>query len=479
MQLPALPKAATLVRFAGYPAFFLAALIIFGYVTFPFDRLALNIITQVEANLGVDVELEGFEPSWGTGVHIDKLSVTMPSRNKDDPPQTYVVTNVNARAGLFALLGRSLSVSLDAELAGGEIEAHYAEDTGGVKLSIEASGVRLDDFAALQALTGVPVKGGVVAKLDVELPEKKLKNAKGRLEMTIVEGMVGDKGAHIKAGLTGSLAYLASEGIEMEKGLSLGRFSAVFDIKDGRATAEEFEAAGGDAEGSYAGFIMLRDRLGSSTLAGYVKFKVSEDYLKESRKFTMLMGSPSLTRATRSDGYYGFNVRGTLSNPQFLPAKTEGAGAGAAARRPGAGPKGPRPGISVTPGMDGAEPGEPVMGRPPVARPGMGVGAGAAGAGLEVGAGGVPGPGAGMAGALEGAGAPPGPGAGKFGASVADDGSGSTGSVGYVKGSGPPSPGMGAHTAAPTGDLSVPVVIPAAPSGGSDDDDDSDGDGGT
>jgi len=356
VSMPKLDRA-TLLRFAGYPAFFFAALIIFGYVTFPFDRLALNVIDQLERSLDVDVEMEGFSPSWGTGVTIDKLSVTMPSRSKTDPPQTYVVTNVHARAGLFALLGRRLSVSVSADVAGGEVEAHYSESTSGIELQLEASGVRLEEFAALVALTGVPVKGSAMAHLDLELPEKKVKNAKGRLELTIVDGQVGEKGARIKAGLTGSLAYMAAEGIEMEKGLALGRFAANFDIKDGRATAEEFDASGGDAEGNFAGFILLRDHLGASALTGYVKFKVSDDYLRDSRKFSMLMGSPSLTRATRADGFYGFNVRGTLSNPQFLPAKTEGAamaGAGSAAtRKPGMGPRpgmGAKPGVSIAPG---------------------------------------------------------------------------------------------------------------------------------
>ncbi|MBW2526432.1 MAG: type II secretion system protein GspN [Deltaproteobacteria bacterium] len=343
---------ARLIRFAklaSYPLFYLACLVIFGYLCFPFDRLKTRIVAEFDrmqqaerqrspGKAAMKLELGELDSYWLSGVEVRQARLiippdTSPKRSsklqlggKDDgPPKPSIieVDRAHARVRLLPLLVGSVRIDFGMTAFGGEVygTVPYGAESG-VEVTIED--LQLGEMQPLQALTGLPVLGKLSGELSLTPKDGKFAKANGKLALKIERIVIGDG----KATLQG-VALPAAR---------VGDLSISADAKDGAIKIDEISAAGPDFELSGDGRIRIRERWNRSRADINLKFRFTDSYRDKDDTTRSLLGKPgskmpaalefdpNVKRAKTPDGFYGWHVHGTLDNLKFDPQGTKAPG---------------------------------------------------------------------------------------------------------------------------------------------------------
>jgi type II secretion system protein N len=344
-----------IARWAAYPAFYLFALALFGYLTFPYDQLKGRLISEFdrmqersrrrpgETPMRLEIaELDGY---WLTGVEVTGARLIIPpsqkkSRmggmgmlagggdDKPDKPSVLAIDEASVRVHILPLLIGNVFVSFDIAAFGGEIEGSMPVGTSG-DVEAELTGVQLSDLTPLRAmLEGLPIMGVLGGELSLSPKEDKFAKADGRLELRIDDVVVADgktevMGVKLPAAQIGSIVLEAT-------------------AKDGVLTIDEMTANGRDLELVGEGKIKLHESWDRSQADIYIKFKFSDAYKDKSDATKSLLGDASgkikpileldprspFRRAKTDDGYYRFHLSGPLANLVPRPAGKDGAAPG-------------------------------------------------------------------------------------------------------------------------------------------------------
>src|SRR5262249_43417797 len=274
------------------------------YTFFPWDRLADVLMAQAEQRAGVQVDLVGFGPSYGTGVTADSITIHVKPQPGEKEETTYELSDVSARISLLSLLRGDYKVSFAGDLLGGHVEGSFVQGSGNQK-SLEASieGLELAQITLLKTYAGLPVFGKLSGDVSLDIPAKGVRGASGNVDLRIDDGKIGEKGA--KLGASGPKTPGYDQSITLEEGAKLGTFSCKVDIDNGKGTIKEFAATNGEIEGSLEGTISLRDRLPTSILSGVLKFRFDEAYVDRSG-MKLYLTAPALAQAKTDDGWFAF-----------------------------------------------------------------------------------------------------------------------------------------------------------------------------
>ncbi len=337
------PRLKKVLRWIGYPTFYVFALLVFGYFTFPYERVRDRIVAEYNAQRqpdGYRLEIEELDGYWLSGVRVENATLVPPAPPKKDgdgadagapKPRTIEIDEAHARASILSYIFGTLDVSFGAMIAEGNIEGSYAEGSDGQKIVAELEAVDVGGLPYVSDVVGgLPLSGEVTGKIDLTLPESKFAEASGAIELSIFELNVGDGKTKIKDAPLPALPRLRAGDLTFE-----------LTAEEGRVQVKKLEAKGPDLELIADGKIRLRDPLDTSLAELNVRFKFTEAYKTKNDITKGLFGKqglfdldPKVKRAKRPDGFYGWRMTGPLGNMSFQPSRMSSKRAGAARRPP-------------------------------------------------------------------------------------------------------------------------------------------------
>lgn len=328
----------------GYPFLYLLLLTLFARCTFPYERVRDRLVSEFnvkQASAGMRIEINEMSGYWLSGIEAEGVKVTRtsaaasptpapgPDATEEQKPHVTLIDHVYGSISLLRLLFGTTAGSFGMEMQSGEIEGNFSSSSEKQSLELELSKVNVGDLPMLSDLAGLPLKGTVDGKVEVELPEQKAAKAEGKIELNMTGISAGDGKAKI-------LKVIALPE------LKVGNVKLNATITDGRVKIDSMSAKGQDFEMALDGSIRLRDPLPLSMLDMGLEFRFLDSYKNKNDITRGLFGTPGaavpglfemdpkVQRSKREDGFYGWRVVGSIDKPLFEPSQA-GARAGAKA----------------------------------------------------------------------------------------------------------------------------------------------------
>lgn len=339
-------KVLKVLKWSAYPAFYFLCLLLFGVLTFPFDRLKDRLLAEIgkqsKGKSAPVVTIDKMDSYWLTGVEMEGVKIRLPADEAPaaskgfggmggfgmppaPPPKDSVIEiqEAHARARLLPLIIGRVQLDFWASVFGGEVEGTAPAGAAKGDVELKVSDVSLGAVQPLQNLLGIPIDGKVNGEVSLSPTDGKFNKASGKLELSI-KGIVVSDGKTKIQGLIAIPAAKVDEIVisgEAEKGV----------LKIGKLTAN-----GPDLELDGEGKINLREPWAESSVDLYIKFRFTDAYRGKSDTTKMILGEPGSTstplietqvaklkKAKRPDGFYGFHVHGKLKRLDFTPSATE------------------------------------------------------------------------------------------------------------------------------------------------------------
>lgn len=330
------------LKWSAYPIFYFFCLLLFGVMTFPFDRLKDRLLAEIgkqsKGKSAPVITIDKMDSYWISGVEVEGIKVRLPADETPaargagaygmpaPPPAKDSVIDVkeaHARARFLPLLIGRVQLDFWASVFGGEVEGSAPLGTTKGDVDLTVTDVMLSEVDPLQNLLGVPIEGRVNGTLSLSPTDGKFNKASGKLELSIKNIAVSDGKTKIQGLLaipTAKIDELAIAG-EAEKGV----------LKITKLTA-----GGPDLELDGEGKINVREPWMESSLDLYIKFRFTDAYRGKDSTTKSILGEPGSTstpliemqvaklkKAKRPDGFYGFHVHGKLKRLDFTPSATE------------------------------------------------------------------------------------------------------------------------------------------------------------
>jgi type II secretion system protein N len=294
-----------ILKWVGYPIFFLLCFVFFAYRTFPYDRLGDRLIQEAQAR-GYELEIIDLTNSGLTGLTFENLRVTLPSEGEDTPPVDVVFDELTVSTSLFSLMSDTKTYSFDAELAGGEVEGELALGIDNMEVDAEFDDIDLEALPILRKFTKVPLAGVLNGEITLAMPSE-VAESTGDVEITIEGLHVGDGESKLEIPGWG--------GLTLDKA-DAGNLELVVVIEEGSAEIERATSHGEDLELDVLGRVGLRRPLGRSELNLMFRVKIQDAYKSRSAKVaTMLeLASSGLEAAQTTDGAIQYIVAGSFAS---------------------------------------------------------------------------------------------------------------------------------------------------------------------
>ncbi|HEV8247064.1 MAG TPA: type II secretion system protein GspN [Polyangiaceae bacterium] len=332
------PQLKRVLIWLGYAAGYLFALLLFAYLTFPYDRLKERIVGEFNAHQTgpnpTRLELDELKSYWFSGIKAEGVRLISPSppptdpSKKPDKPKVMSIDSAHARLSLLSLLIGHHVITFGADAFGGNVSGEIADSDVERNVEVDLDEVDLAQVPLVADVIGLPASGKLSGSIQLTTPEARLGKGEGKLSLKIAGLGVGDGKAKIKD-------MIAPPRIDA------GELVLDAEVKGGQLKITQFSATGPDLEFSADGTVRLRDQPDLSSLSLSAKFKFTDHYANKNEVTKGLLGSegapglfdldPKNRRAKQADGFYGWRVSGTLSKPSFTP---HGGGEASTPRRP-------------------------------------------------------------------------------------------------------------------------------------------------
>ena len=378
--------------YVAYSAFFLVALLLFAYWTFPYERVRDRIVADFEKQQRVppggarqSLSIGKLEPSWLTGVVLKDVSLTSTPQDPTKPSSILHADEIKLRVSFGTMLSENKDVTFSAAALGGTLSgsvthvktvnptpakaADKDKDTGPKfdrVVKMELADLALNELAPLRDAVGAGLSGTLRGTIDLTLGESRLDKANGTIALEIENfGLPGENDAeaveackapsapkpcetrrvHFK--VPALKAFFGKDEIALPP-IAIGNMPIQVTIKNGVARVEKMSAGGKDLEVNLDGQVMLRELLADSDANLGLRFKFNDSYKKKNPAaegvLLLLDNEPKLKAGKRPDGFYGLRLVGLLGGSlQVLP----NAGGPGSMGAMGAG--GPRPAFPMSP----------------------------------------------------------------------------------------------------------------------------------
>jgi type II secretion system protein N len=340
----------TVLKWIAYPLFYLFCLALFGYLTFPFDRLKDRLIAEFDHSqtkrgqpAAQRLEIDEVSSYWFTGVEATGVRlIFLPDESSGrpmgleaalgktaEPPKATVlaIDEAHARVRILPLLIGRVKIDFEATAFGGTVEGTVPVGASSGPVEVEAENIDLGLIEPLVGLIGLPIKGLAKGKLELTASEGKFNKANGVLDLTLTGVSIGDGKTKFKGQIAPPEAKLGDVSVTAEA------TSGVLKITQLTATGPDIELVGD-------GKVTVREPWNDSSSDMYIRFKFSDSYRDKNDDTRSLLGTPGSTmpalievvepkvkRAKRSDGFYGFHMHGPLKKLRFDPTTADGGGA--------------------------------------------------------------------------------------------------------------------------------------------------------
>ena len=330
-----------LAVFSGYGLWFIGLYILLTWVTFPWSRIEDQaVVAASEAGWALEVEDVGsaFFGVWtegltlkpaapqednpnssssgllgvlvGDGITLDYARVHIPMTRLIPAGLMLRTARADGRLSIGSLLDSAGQIDLAAQFWDGEFALGIQSEPESMRIEIDAADISLEDYALRLGFISADPQGTLRSKGTIVWNREDPKKSSGGLDLfldsLIIPGLP----------IVGDVAFSKSEGhIKLSRGRA--------EIRDTSLEADELQAV---AEG----FITLSKNIERSRLSLKLRFKVRDDL--DPLVNGAMMGS---TRHKDKNGWYHYQVSGTLAKPRFRPSA-------AAARRGKRSPAKPR-----------------------------------------------------------------------------------------------------------------------------------------
>lgn len=347
----------SIAKWVVYPLFYLFCLALFGYLTFPYNRLKDRLIAEFERAqskrgqpTGQRLEIDDLSSYWFTGVEASGVRLIIPPEEaskggfdaasmakaalatmgapQEAPKDTVIaIDKVEARLRILPLLIGRTKVAFWASAFGGKLDGIVPIGASSGPVELELADIDMGLIEPLVQLVGLPLKGTASGKLDLAASEGKFSKANGSFELNVAGASVGDG----KTKWKGQIALPEAK---------LGEITITAEATAGALKITKLASTGPDVELIGEGKVQVREPWNDSVADLYVRFKFSDAYRDKNDDTRSLLGAPGATlpglieivepkvkRAKRSDGFYGFHVHGPLKKLKFEPSTGDPPGA--------------------------------------------------------------------------------------------------------------------------------------------------------
>ncbi len=181
----------------GYPLFFVVCLMLFGSLTFPYDKLKERIVASfnLQAHPGSsqqELQIDDLGGYWVSGVRMKGVRLLTASAEPGKAPSKIEIDEATVRYSILPLLVGSSDMNFDFVAFSGEISGSY--DAPGkdksVDLSIES--VDIGKITPLVQVLGVPLEGKLGGTVRFMMPDGKASKASGAVSLEAKDVAVGD-----------------------------------------------------------------------------------------------------------------------------------------------------------------------------------------------------------------------------------------------------------------------------------------------
>jgi type II secretion system protein N len=292
-----------ILRWTGYPLFFIACFVFFAYKTFPYERLANRFVQEARAK-GYDLEIIDLTNSGLTGLTFENTRLVLPKEDDGSPPLDIIFDELTIKTSLFSLMSDSKSYGFDAELAGGDADGDLTIGKDNLEIDAQVDDIDLGAITALRRFTEVPLAGTLNGELELIMPSE-VSESTGDLAITIEGLKVGDGKAQLQIPGWGGLTVDEADA---------GNLELLATVKNGTAVIEKAESDGSDLKLRMLGKVLLRRPLKRSELDLIVRAKIEDAYKERSPKVATMfeLASSGLEAAMTSDGAIQYTIAGSL-----------------------------------------------------------------------------------------------------------------------------------------------------------------------
>jgi type II secretion system protein N len=218
------------------------------------------------------------------------------------------VERLDATLRLLPLVLGRRGVSFDAALYDGHVKGFAEDGRGAQRIVATVAGVDLSRATALRKSIGVDLGGTVSGDVDLVLDTLAPPKSTGHVDLAVDKAAVNGGEMPIP-GMAGALTLPK---------LALGQVTAKAVVKDGKLTFDKLEAKSDDVEATGDGlYLVMQPRLAFAPIFGKAKVKIRDGFwLKSGAAGFKGVVEMALAQARGRDGAYGFQIFGTLTNPQ-------------------------------------------------------------------------------------------------------------------------------------------------------------------
>lgn len=320
------PRGKKILRWVGFPSFYLGCLLVFLYLTLPLDRAKGRIESEFNARQTDEnplaLSIGELDTYWLSGVELENVELvgqaTVGEDGKLGKPDRFSIDSARVRASLLSALAGNLSVAFDASAFDGTLEGSYSEEDEKKHIQFQATDLGVGKLPFMQRTIGIPLQGNLVGTVDLHLPGGKFAEADGTMELELQEFRVGDGKTKIR------------DTIALPE-IKAGTLTLKAEAVAGLLTVSELKCDGPDIKISAAGKIKLRDPFENSLAEMTLTFEFKDAYRNKNEMTGALLGKPGgppgvldldpkVKRAKKPDGSYAWRLSGPLSRLKFDPA---------------------------------------------------------------------------------------------------------------------------------------------------------------
>ncbi len=319
------PRGKKILKWVGYPLFYLFALVTFLYLTLPKDRAKAKLEAEFNARQTEDpvtLKIGDLDTYWFSGIELDDVELVGQPKVTEDgklgKPERFSITHATARASIWSALMGDTSVNFDAEAFDGTITGTYSVEDGTQHIHVEVQDLGVGKLPFVQSAIGIPMQGAMTGTVDLTIPEGKLADAEGSVELEIQELKVGDGKTKIR------------DTIALPE-IKAGTLSLKAEAQAGTVTVSALKCDGKDIKVDAAGKIKLRDPFDSSLAEMTLSFAFTDAYRNKNEMTGALLGKPGgppgvldldpkVKRAKKPDGSYAWRLSGPVGKLRFDPA---------------------------------------------------------------------------------------------------------------------------------------------------------------
>jgi type II secretion system protein N len=315
---------ATPANAVGYALFYLLWLGSCLPLAFPYSTLKERVVhsfnaQQRAANGQQELQIDKMSGYWLSGARVSGVRLFMASTEPAQPLQKIEIDEATIRYGILSSLFGSGDMTFDVHAFNGEASGSFETHGKDEVLEVTLESVEIGQVEPLVAALGVPLQGTLGGSVKLSMPDGKASKGNGTATLDIKDVAIGDGKAKIK----GALALPP---------IRVGTIAFTGEAKDGILKITKLVATGKDLDLQGEGRITMRELATESLVEAQVRFKVNDAYRAQSDLTKSLFGAPGssapplieladprVKQSKRSDGFYGWAIRGPLGRPDLVP----------------------------------------------------------------------------------------------------------------------------------------------------------------